>query len=66
MSVVLTHNMRRESTLDEWIGGSAWTCVNCRRAGTIAEINAVPCPAPPAQSEDQVLDAIEGKGAFKP
>jgi hypothetical protein len=51
--VTLTHNMIRRN-------GGHWQCVDCHRYGTIAEINAVPCPKP----TDVVLDAIGAKGKF--
>lgn len=52
---VLTHDMvRRDGT---------WRCVDCGRTGTITVINQVECPRR-GKGTANLLDAIEGKGAF--
>lgn len=52
----LTHNMRKRRD-------GIWECVDCKREGTIAEINEVKC-AGQHRHFDHVMDAIEGTGKF--
>lgn len=52
----LTHDMMRR-------GDGTWTCVDCGRSGTIAEVNAVRCPVEKKDNRN-LLDAIAGTGKF--
>ena len=54
--LALTHNMKRRRD-------GVWECVDCKREGTIAEINDVACPTPTAAGSN-LIDAIEGTGKY--
>jgi hypothetical protein len=61
--VTLTHNMMRISGKLTADGLPKWRCVDCGRAGTIAEINSKKCPDS-HEGGQSLIDAIEGKGKF--
>lgn len=59
MSTPLTH----DAMVRVKDGTGDWQCVRCRRRGSIAHINAAPCPNPSTAREQvkNLFDAIEGK-----
>lgn len=65
MSNPLTHSFKAVDP--PGTANRRWECVTCgRRAVGIAGVNAVPCERRPGprESEQLIVDAIEGKGKF--